>query len=110
MEAVLALSTRYANDRVLESGRPIAGFQAIEQQLAQLAEQAAAALVVVESAAVAVAAAWPSMARPAAAAKIRAGEAAGKVAEIAHQSARRDRLYARAQPPQPDLPPLVVAR
>ena len=84
MEAVLALSTRYANDRV-QFGRPIAKFQAIQQQLAQLAEQAAAALVAVESAAVAVAAAWPSMALAAAAAKIRAGEAAGKVAEIAHQ-------------------------
>jgi acyl-CoA dehydrogenase len=84
MEAVLALSTRYANDRI-QFGRPIAKFQAIQQQLALLAEQAAAASVAVESAAIAVAAGRPSSALAVAAAKIRAGEAAGKVAEIAHQ-------------------------
>jgi acyl-CoA dehydrogenase len=84
MEAALALSTRYANDRV-QFGRPIAKFQAIQQQLALLAEQAAAASVAVESAAIAVAAGRPSSALAVAAAKIRAGEAAGKVAEIAHQ-------------------------
>ena len=84
MEAALALSTRYANDRV-QFGRPIAKFQAIQQQLALLAEEAAAASVAVESAAIAVAADRPSAALAAAAAKIRAGEAAGKVAEIAHQ-------------------------
>jgi hypothetical protein len=84
VEATLALSTRYANDRV-QFGRPIAKFQAIQQQLALLAEQAAAASVAVESAAIAVAADRPSEALAVAAAKIRAGEAAGKVAEIAHQ-------------------------
>jgi acyl-CoA dehydrogenase len=84
MEAALALSTRYANDRI-QFGRPIAKFQAIQQQLALLAEQAAAASVAVESAAAAVAAARPSASLAIAAAKIRAGEAAGKVAEIAHQ-------------------------
>jgi len=84
MEAALVLSTRYANDRV-QFGQPIAKFQAIQQQLALLAEQAAAALVAVESAASAVAAGRPSAALAVAAAKIRAGEAAGKVAEIAHQ-------------------------
>jgi acyl-CoA dehydrogenase len=84
IEAALALSTRYANDRV-QFGRPIAKFQAIQQQLALLAEQAAAASVAVESAAIAVAADRPSAALTVAAAKIRAGEASGKVAEIAHQ-------------------------
>jgi hypothetical protein len=84
VEAVLALSTRYANDRV-QFGRPIAKFQAIQQQMALLAEQAAAASVVVESAALAAAADRPSAVLAVAAAKIRAGEAAGKVAEIAHQ-------------------------
>ena len=84
MEAALELSTRYANDRV-QFGRPIAKFQAIQQQLALLAEQAAAASVAVEYAAIAVAADRPSAAFAIAAAKIRAGEAAGKVAEIAHQ-------------------------
>jgi hypothetical protein len=84
MEAVLELSTRYANDRV-QFGRPIARFQAIQQQLALLAEETAAALVAVDSAATAVAAGRPSAPLAVAAAKIRAGEAAGKVAEIAHQ-------------------------
>ncbi len=84
MEAALLLSTRYANDRI-QFGRPIARFQAIQQQLALLAEQAAAASVAVESAATAVAAARPSASLAIAVAKIRAGEAAGKVAEIAHQ-------------------------
>jgi acyl-CoA dehydrogenase len=84
MEAALALSTRYANDRV-QFGRPIAKFQAVQQQLALLAEEAAAASVAVDSAARAIAASRPSAALAAAAAKIRAGEAAGKVAEIAHQ-------------------------
>jgi acyl-CoA dehydrogenase len=63
----------------------IAKFQAIQQQLALLAEQAAAASVAVESAAIAVAADRPSSALAVAAVKIRTGEAAGKVAEIAHQ-------------------------
>ncbi|MFL5270068.1 MAG: acyl-CoA dehydrogenase family protein [Stellaceae bacterium] len=84
MEAALAMSTRYANDRV-QFGRPIAKFQAIQQQLVLLAEQAAAATVAVESAAIAVAADRPSSVLAVAAAKIRAGEAAGEAAEIAHQ-------------------------
>ncbi len=84
MEAALALSTQYANDRV-QFGRPIGKFQAVQQQLALLAEEAAAAQVAVDSAAAAVAASRPSANFAIAAAKIRAGEAAGKVAEIAHQ-------------------------
>lgn len=84
MEAALELTTRYANERV-QFGRPIGKFQAIQQQLALLAEQAAAASVAVDSAAIAVAAGHPSAPLAVAAAKIRAGEAAGKVAEIAHQ-------------------------
>ncbi len=84
MEAALELSTRYANDRV-QFGRAIGKFQAIQQQMALLAEEAAAALVAVESAARSVAGARPSAELAVAAAKIRTGEAAGSVAEIAHQ-------------------------
>jgi alkylation response protein AidB-like acyl-CoA dehydrogenase len=53
--------------------------------LAALAEQTAAASVAVESAPIAVGAERSSAAPAIAAAKIRASEAAGKVAEIAHQ-------------------------
>lgn len=84
MEAALALSTRYANDRI-QFGRPIGRFQAVQQQLAVLAEETAAAVVAVENAVRAVAEARPSAEFAVPAAKIRAGEAAGKVAEIAHQ-------------------------
>ena len=84
MEAALGFTTRYANDRV-QFGRPIGRFQAIQHQLALLAEEAAATLVAAESAAVKVAEARPSAEFALAAAKIRAGEAAGRVAEIAHQ-------------------------
>jgi alkylation response protein AidB-like acyl-CoA dehydrogenase len=84
MEAALDLATRYANDRV-QFGRAIGKFQAIQQQLALLAEEAAAALVAVESAAASLAEGRPSAAFAVPAAKIRAGKAAGTVAEIAHQ-------------------------
>jgi alkylation response protein AidB-like acyl-CoA dehydrogenase len=84
MEAALGLATGYANDRV-QFGRPIGKFQAIQQQLALLAEEAAAALVAVESAAISVAEGRSSAEFALPAAKIRAGEAAGAVAEIAHQ-------------------------
>jgi alkylation response protein AidB-like acyl-CoA dehydrogenase len=69
----------------VQFGRPIGKFQAIQQQLALLAEEAAAALVAVESAAQCIAEGRSSADFAMAAAKIRAGEAAGRVAEIAHQ-------------------------
>ena len=82
MDEVLKLTVQYANDRV-QFGRPIGKFQAIQQQLSILAENVAASGV---AAAVAVeAAAKGDLALAVAAAKSRVGEAAGKVAEIAHQ-------------------------
>jgi acyl-CoA dehydrogenase len=83
LEASLALTVQYANDRV-QFGRPIGKFQAIQQQLAQFAEQVAAATVAASAAAEAVAAGGDIF-FAAAVAKIRAGEAAGTSSDIAHQ-------------------------
>ena len=83
LEGAMAMATQYAVDRV-QFGRPIGKFQAIQQQLAILAEEVAAADVAVSSA-IALASGGGDLAFAAAIAKIRSGEAAGKVAEIAHQ-------------------------
>jgi acyl-CoA dehydrogenase len=83
LETALALATQYANDRV-QFGRPIGKFQAIQQQLALLAEQVAAATVAVTAASEAIAAGDDAF-FAAAIAKIRAGEAAGRSGDIAHQ-------------------------
>jgi acyl-CoA dehydrogenase len=83
MEAVLALAVEYAGTRV-QFGRPLAKFQVIQHQLAILGEHLAAAGVAVEAAAEEVARRGDA-GLAIAAAKIRAGEAAGKVAEIVHQ-------------------------
>jgi len=81
LERLLGLSVRYANERV-QFGRAIGKFQAIQQQLAVLAEHAAAATMAAESA-------FAAMARgdagfETAVAKVRAGEAAEAGAAIAH--------------------------
>jgi len=83
LERALQMAVRYANDRV-QFGRPIAKFQAIQQQLAVMAGEVAAASVAVTGAAASIAAGGDPLAA-AAIAKIRAGEAAGRAAEIAHQ-------------------------
>ncbi|WP_214365060.1 acyl-CoA dehydrogenase family protein [Pseudonocardia sp. H11422] len=83
----LAESVRYAGERV-QFGRPIGRFQAIQQQLALAAAEVAAAAAATEAAARTAAVdgfGADSTAVAVAAAKARAGEAAGQVARIAHQ-------------------------
>ena len=87
MHSVLALSLRYANERV-QFGRTLAKFQAIQHYLSVMAAETAAAGAAAQMAA----AATPlADSKPetfialAGAAKIRTGEAASKVAELAHQ-------------------------
>ena len=82
LQSVLETSVQYARERV-QFGRPIGRFQAIQQNLAVLAGQAAAATAAAEAAIEAAAQGLDSFAI--AAAKIRAGEAAGIGAAIAHQ-------------------------
>jgi acyl-CoA dehydrogenase len=85
--AALAAAVRYAGERV-QFGRPIARFQAVQQQLALAAAEVAAVSAATDAAARAAAAdgfAAASTAFAVAAAKARAGEAAGAVARIAHQ-------------------------
>nr|WP_294509317.1 acyl-CoA dehydrogenase family protein [uncultured Rhodopila sp.] len=76
------LTTQYAQDRV-QFGRPIGKFQAVQQNLAVLAGQTAAAVAAADIAAEAVAGGIKIL--PIAAAKARVGEAAGIGASIAHQ-------------------------
>jgi acyl-CoA dehydrogenase len=87
LEAILDLSVVYANERVA-FGRPIGKFQAVQQSLARLAGEVAAAIAAAGSAADAIAAS-PAFDKAvlleAASAKIRVGEAAAEGAAIAHQ-------------------------
>jgi acyl-CoA dehydrogenase len=86
-EAVLERSAAYATERVA-FGRPIAKFQAIQHGLARLASETAAALAGASSAADALDGGTleaDSHLLEVASAKIRAGEAAGAGAAIAHQ-------------------------
>ena len=82
LERTLEYALQYANERI-QFGRPIAKFQAIQHMLAQLAGQVAAASAAVDAAVGASSLAPDAFA--VAVAKSRAGEAAGKGAEIAHQ-------------------------
>ncbi|MGP1677682.1 MAG: acyl-CoA dehydrogenase family protein [Burkholderiales bacterium] len=82
LERTLEYSLQYANERV-QFGRPIAKFQAIQHMLAVLAGQVAAASAAADAAVEASGLAPDEFA--VAVAKSRAGEAAGKGAEIAHQ-------------------------
>jgi acyl-CoA dehydrogenase len=82
LERVTEMTTQYALDRT-QFGRPIGKFQAVQQNLAVLAGQTAAAVAAADMAAEAVDDAIRLL--PIAAAKARCGEAAGIGASIAHQ-------------------------
>jgi acyl-CoA dehydrogenase len=82
IERVLTMSIQYAGERQ-QFGRPIGRFQAVQQLLAQLAGEVAAASSSAESAWFALDAGDCSLA--AMVAKIRTGEAARRAAAIAHQ-------------------------
>ncbi|MGF7177193.1 acyl-CoA dehydrogenase family protein [Azospirillum doebereinerae] len=86
IERVLELTVQYAGERV-QFGRPLGKFQAVQQNLAILASQAAAAGAAADGAAEALAerSGGPLRVLPIAAAKLRCGEAAGLTASIAHQ-------------------------
>ena len=87
MEAILSLSVRYANERMAFE-RPIGKFQAVQQNLARLAGETAAALTAAGSAADTIAQTPTfddTVLLEAAAAKIRTGEAAADGSAIAHQ-------------------------
>jgi alkylation response protein AidB-like acyl-CoA dehydrogenase len=81
LQRLLAMTVQYANDRA-QFGKPIGKFQAVQQQLAVLAEQAFAARMAAELAC-AEAGLMPQRLR-AAVAKARAAEAAEKAVAIAH--------------------------
>lgn len=83
LSRILALSVTYAQTRV-QFGRPIGKFQAIQQNLAVLAGQSAAAIAAADMAADALAGTLSPLVIGAA--KARAGEAASIGAALAHQS------------------------
>lgn len=83
LERILALTVQYASERV-QFGRAIGKFQAIQQSMAVLAGQMAAARGAADLAAEAVASGLPDL-LPVAAAKVRIGEAASSATAITHQ-------------------------
>jgi acyl-CoA dehydrogenase len=86
LERVLSLSVRYAKERE-QFGRPLAAFQAVQQQLALLAAEVAAARAAVDAAVRTCEEGFGTRgaAVAVAAAKVRTAQAAGVGAAIAHQ-------------------------
>tara|TARA_A100001037_G_scaffold281579_1_gene285387 strand:- start:2832 stop:3779 length:948 start_codon:yes stop_codon:yes gene_type:complete len=82
LEKILELTLSYANERE-QFGRPIAKFQAIQHNLAILAGEVAAAVRAGDSGIAAISS--PRQRVEIASSKARVNEAAGTVAEIAHQ-------------------------
>ncbi len=82
MQSLLDLSVGYAMERS-QFGRPIAKFQAVQQQLSVLAGEAAATIRAADAGLEALL--TDAAVREAGIAKARAGEAAGRGAAIAHQ-------------------------
>lgn len=82
LNRALELAVNYVNERK-QFGRPIGKYQAIQQSLAVLATEAAAADVAAQAAFIAADAGDPELA--AAVAKVRAAEAAGLGIGVAHQ-------------------------
>ena len=82
LERIAAMTVRYAQDRV-QFGRALGKFQAVQQNLAVLAGETAAAVAAADMASEAVGETVRLL--PIAAGKARCGEAAGKGAAIAHQ-------------------------
>ena len=85
LERALELSVQYANERS-QFGTPIGKFQAVQQELARMAGEVAAAGAAVENASRAADRKGSKAGFEMATAKIRASEAATIVASIAHQT------------------------
>jgi acyl-CoA dehydrogenase len=83
LEQVLAWTVQYAGERV-QFGRPLAKFQALQMELAEMAGEVTAVAALVD-AAVQAADRGESLVLAAAAAKVRAGAAVEVVARLAHQ-------------------------
>ncbi|MCS5604624.1 MAG: acyl-CoA/acyl-ACP dehydrogenase, partial [Alphaproteobacteria bacterium] len=89
LQSVLEIAVQYAEERIA-FGRPIGKFQAVQHNLARLAEEAAAAIAIANSTAYSIEnlRSWdnPGLFLDVASAKIRVGEAAGQGSAIGHQT------------------------